>query len=114
MNHSQPLCQLLLISCIILVLVRTCACDCCRGRMISFQVKYKEHSCSDFDAQLYKDNECRGKICKDGTFVNGRYCGQGACNIFGCRCEGGCREGNGLDDFLNFYGDFHIDQLRYV
>ncbi len=31
--------------------------------------------------------------CKDCT-ESTPYCGKGMCNIFGCNCDGGCREGN--------------------
>lgn len=115
--HFQPVAQiweLFLVSIIFFLLIRPCAGDCCRGRTIAFQLKDKEESCSNFDAREHKKSECRVKICNDGSFVKGRYCGHGSCNIFGCHCEGGCREGEGLKDYIDYYGDLHIDDVRYV
>ena len=37
----------------------------------------------------YKINRC---CCRDGT-AGTPYCGVGRCNIFGCGCRGGCRQG---------------------
>ncbi|KAL4148626.1 hypothetical protein QTP88_002806 [Uroleucon formosanum] len=31
------------------------------------------------------------RICMDGTYVDGVYCGVGKCNIFGFNCDGGCK-----------------------
>lgn len=31
------------------------------------------------------------RICLDGTYVDGMYCGIGKCNIFGHNCDNGCR-----------------------
>ncbi|KAI9557806.1 hypothetical protein GHT06_014555 [Daphnia sinensis] len=37
----------------------------------------------------YKVTDC---CCRDGTAVT-LYCGVGRCNMFGCNCEDGCRQG---------------------
>jgi hypothetical protein len=37
----------------------------------------------------YKVTNC---CCRDGT-AGTPYCGVGRCNIFGCNCRGGCRQG---------------------
>lgn len=31
------------------------------------------------------------EFCWDGTQRGKGYCGVGKCNIFGCKCKGGCR-----------------------
>lgn len=31
-------------------------------------------------------------VCPDCTRLTGWYCGRGSCNIFGCNCDGGCRQ----------------------
>lgn len=39
------------------------------------------------------DNTCSRAFCKDGTELNGMFCGYGPCNIFGCNCPGDrCRD----------------------
>ncbi|RWS09830.1 uncharacterized protein B4U79_11454, partial [Dinothrombium tinctorium] len=55
-------------------------------------------------------------ICADGK-KGTPYCGYGSCNMFGCNCDGGCREGwsvtvytgeqftGGKRDFLAGYDD---------
>lgn len=37
-------------------------------------------------------NHYQKRICEDGTIRDGSYCGVGKCNIFGCNCDGGCRD----------------------
>lgn len=38
-------------------------------------------------------NECTSRVCKDGSILESgaSFCGYGSCNIFGCNCDGGCR-----------------------
>lgn len=42
----------------------------------------------------YSAYGCFEYICADGTPLNrsDNYCGIGACNLFGCNCDGGCRQ----------------------
>lgn len=51
--------------------------------------------CNNFDLVYHQCeksiNRCQSEICKDGT-VRTWYCGYGPCNIFGCDCNGGCRD----------------------
>lgn len=42
-----------------------------------------------------KQPKCVSPFCEDGLEPNGRLCGVGDCNIFGCDCKGGCRKNNG-------------------
>lgn len=39
--------------------------------------------------------KCVSLFCLDGSDADGKHCGVGRCNVFGCQCEGGCRKGNG-------------------
>lgn len=50
------------------------------------------------DADRYK-KKCITYFCFDGETVPSSLqinCGVGACNIFGCNCDGGCRSKNGV------------------
>jgi hypothetical protein len=40
--------------------------------------------------------------CKDGWPRVGSYCGKGSCNVFGCRCDGGCITGHYLEELTVF------------
>lgn len=46
------------------------------------------------DSDLNK-MKCESLFCGDGYNMNSGdfYCGNGACNIFGCNCDDGCRSG---------------------
>lgn len=49
----------------------------------------------------YSAYECFEYICADGTLLSrdDNYCGFGACNLFGCNCDGGCRQNSkGYDE----------------
>lgn len=46
---------------------------------------------------------CRIEVCNDGQQHDGTYCGYGPCNMFGCNCDGGCREGDPLSMFMDRY-----------
>lgn len=48
-------------------------------------------TCGPVDADCcYKTSDC---CCRDGT-AGTPYCGVSECNIFGCNCSGGCRQGS--------------------
>lgn len=36
-------------------------------------------------------------VCHDGKMHDGRFCGRGPCNIFGCNCDDGCFDGSRKD-----------------
>lgn len=41
--------------------------------------------------------KCISRFCKDGSYAHKYYyCGVGKCNMFGCACQGGCRQNTGL------------------
>lgn len=56
--------------------------------------------------------KCQSLFCGDGSQLGSSdfYCGNGACNIFGCNCDGGCRSKDGVtnetitQDFLKKHG----------
>lgn len=52
-------------------------------------------------------------ICYDGRPIVGWYCGVGPCNMFGCNCEGGCRnnsKGYDYEEAIRLY-KHSIDEL---
>ena len=50
------------------------------------------HCIADCCHPYQKDRYSLRGVCADGKRVgHGIYCGNGACNMFGCNCEGGCR-----------------------
>ncbi|KAH8419236.1 hypothetical protein KR222_011239 [Zaprionus bogoriensis] len=115
MPIDRQLCCLLLLLCALLLApVRPAAGECCKSKGITFRMSDKGDLCDAYDAKTKDEDLCQVDICEDGTPVNWRYCGVGPCNIFGCRCAGGCRKGNGLNSFIEFYGNYHIRDVRYV
>ncbi|KPM03049.1 target of rapamycin complex subunit lst8 [Sarcoptes scabiei] len=52
-----------------------------------------ETKCCYSSFNCFKPDNDKRKRCGDCT-SQGRYCGVGSCNIFGCNCDGGCRDGN--------------------
>jgi len=87
---------------------------CCPSKVISFRMIDENDDCSMYDAESQSKGVCKVKVCEDGTAITGKYCGHGACNIFGCRCEGGCRRGDAVNRFIEFYGDYHISDVHFV
>lgn len=57
--------------------------ECCYSTLVQYKCGY--------------ENGCETHICSDGTRVEGRYCGYGECNLFGCNCDGGCRRHSALE-----------------
>lgn len=56
----------------------------------------------------YSAYGCFEYICADGTPLDkgDNFCGFGACNIFGCDCDGGCRrnsKGNDEEEARRLY-----------
>ncbi|XP_064550107.1 protein Diedel-like [Drosophila montana] len=88
--------------------------ECCHSKTIAFQLADSEDDCSLYDSKLTKGGVCKMSICDDGSAVDGTYCGQGPCNMFGCNCEGGCRMGNGVQILRDFYGDYHVRNVHFV
>lgn len=42
---------------------------------------------------LTRSNDATAYICPDGTTTTAfGFCGRGDCNMFGCNCDGGCRD----------------------
>lgn len=99
--------------------------ECCLKQLVRFTMSDKTLSCDeDFDGNvegsslgeiLYPNNDifldkigkgkCEIKLCGDGKpVVEGIYCGKGPCNLFGCNCEGGCIQGNTLQNFRAIHG----------
>lgn len=65
--------------------------DCCFSKII-------KHDCNDMIEKdkywiNFQSGLCQSRICMDGSRLGlaDYYCGKGACNIFGCNCDGGCR-----------------------
>lgn len=59
---------------------------------------------------------CKSKICMDGSVLNNKYyCGVGGCNIFGCRCDGGCRKNapNNLQTAVKLWEEKHGKKASY-
>lgn len=99
--------------------------ECCYKQLVRFTMKDKDLSCdhfggsfvgSNFGELIYPNNDfyldkirkgrCEIEVCSDGKPVmEGTYCGNGPCNIFGCNCNGGCIKGNGLHNFRDIHGE---------
>lgn len=81
LNKKLKIWVFIAVLCITTFFVQESSADCCRdSALVAFsdpENRYGTH-------QAY--------VCLDGTWLkNGRDCGVGKCNIFGCNCEGGCR-----------------------
>ncbi|XP_051155612.1 protein Diedel-like [Leptopilina boulardi] len=99
--------------------------DCCKKTRLYFYSG--NYACTDFPGAEQKASRlvnlqywitygksCHIDVCGDGTPVTeGTYCGKGACNIFGCNCDGGCIQGNPLESFQKL-NDGKISNLRDV
>lgn len=62
--------------------------ECCRDKISLVPNCQSVHGCFAF-------------ICADGTPLRNfdNFCGVGPCNLFGCDCEGGCRQNSkGYDE----------------
>lgn len=46
---------------------------------------------------------CQIRLCDDGSKSGRQFCGVGKCNVFGCNCDGGCRQGNACNIFTSKY-----------
>lgn len=56
---------------------------------------------------------CYYSLCYDGKVMSEgkHYCGVGACNMFGCDCQGGCRgAGNTVDNAAQIF----IDRYEFI
>lgn len=103
------LCFLLFITTILLKFHLICAKCCPMSTKIWFGTRGK--NCIEFGAsntitrgisgRIWIDRKvCRISLCDDGRpLTSGLYCGKGSCNIIGCNCDDGCREG--LNGFKN-------------
>ncbi|XP_034486565.1 protein Diedel [Drosophila innubila] len=87
---------------------------CCPSKVLSFRMIEDNDDCSSYNAEKQSKGVCKAVVCGDGTKITGRYCGIGSCNIFGCRCDGGCRAGDAVKRFTDFYGDYHISHVHVV
>lgn len=87
---------------------------CCPTKVITFRMIDDKDECSSYNAGTQSKGVCKAVVCDDGTKITGSYCGHGSCNIFGCRCDGGCREGDAVKNFTDFYGDYHIRDVHVV
>ncbi|KAH8359383.1 hypothetical protein KR093_006377 [Drosophila rubida] len=87
---------------------------CCPSKTIAFRLLDDSDHCSAYEADTHDNGVCKVEVCLDGTHVKGSYCGRGPCNIFGCSCEGGCRAGDTLKKFAEFYGLMHIRDVRFA
>jgi len=52
----------------------------------------KAMCCNGFTVQINFEPFDVATICLDGRELTTSYCGVGPCNIFGCNCDGGCRQ----------------------
>lgn len=63
-----------------------------------------------------QEGECSIQLCLDGTprkEFGSCGLGKGGCNIFGCNCDLGCREGTektAIAYFTKFYPDYHYTE----
>lgn len=68
-------------------------CECCRSldiqRNSDLYLLDSEAFCTYVTS--YKRSRLE-HVCLDGTVHTSAYCGVGSCNIFGCNCDGGCRD----------------------
>ncbi|XP_060647851.1 protein Diedel-like [Drosophila nasuta] len=96
------------------MLFRTSESVCCPSKTIAFRLNDENDVCSSYEAKSKGKGVCKVDVCNDGTFVKGRYCGRGSCNIFGCNCSGGCRKGDAAKNFVDFYGDLHISDVHFI
>ncbi|BFF91331.1 protein Diedel-like [Drosophila madeirensis] len=53
--------------------------------------------------------QCSITICGDGKPLEGTFCGQSPCNVFGCECAAGCLLGNWKESFLQRNSDQKIE-----
>lgn len=58
---------------------------------------------------LLHNDLCDSIICYDGTINYSHFCGKGRCNIFGCNCDGGCRDNayGTKDEAVRLFAEIH-------
>lgn len=93
--------------------------ECCSSLQVFFRSRDKD--CEEFTGArnafyVHKvtitnqnSRRCTMHVCNDGEPITGSFCGRGPCNIFGCNCEGGCIEGNMINNFKALHGDSVYD-----
>ena len=75
-NHWITVVCIVLID--VMLFVHQTEAECCKTDL------FVRHNCINY--------WCYSYICPDGTLLYRRnHCGVGACNFFGCNCDGGCR-----------------------
>lgn len=87
-----------------------------------YQKGFVYHECANVPHEipttkkLETENEaCLSYICGDGTTTpKFYYCGHGPCNLFGCFCDGGCRNDDATREeaiklFKSHYGIEYIE-----
>lgn len=57
-------------------------------------------------------NNFRMTVCKNGITRVGGSCGVGECNFIGCECEGGCHEGDPIENFVAAHPKCQFTDLR--
>lgn len=63
--------------------------------------------------RLYPNkNLFRMTVCGDGKPKNGIYCGVGKCYIWGCDCDGGCIEGDEIENFYKLHPQCEFTDVR--
>lgn len=85
-NHTKVTIFLLLL--VIVKSIDQISAECCPNAIAVIPNCYSAYGCFEY-------------ICADGTPLNrtDNFCGVGACNIFGCSCDGGCRQNSkGYDE----------------
>lgn len=97
--------------------------DCCYTSKIHFVNKKPGVTCYFYDkAKTIRINPgnckvpkvlCSNSVCKDGGPPgSGWYCGKGSCNMFGCNCDNGCRDGPiSHKPHVNFINKYSSDVL---
>ncbi|XP_020811092.1 protein Diedel-like [Drosophila serrata] len=99
---------LLLIGIYCVTLVREVHSECCSS-YAEINFRMENGSCDMVGGT--GDSICDVSICADGMAKTSAFCGQGACNIFGCNCDGGCRTGDWSRSFKQRNKNYGIDVL---
>lgn len=99
--------------------------DCCGRTTVNFRYNSSSDSCTTFGGNLpivtsntgpgsfgtavigdLLARKCQILVCGNGKIpTSGYYCGEGACNVFGCDCEGGCIPGKATEEFQRIHGE---------
>lgn len=87
--------------------------ECCRPTRILFHTKGIR--CPYFGGGTTPYfRRCEITVCGDGKTLGERsYCGKGACNVFGCNCDGGCKQGDAVENFKAIHGRYIYNLTRY-